>query len=212
MKALIYKDMTLSWRWSSGIFLLLLAILIGVGITSGIDNTWKIVPAVFAFHTFILLPLTMGYDEESSFEAFALGNVATAKTYVTGKYVFAWIESVLGLITTFVVGAFVARYPGSELIFYVLSGLLIPLLISSIMLPPIFKYGAEKGRGVMAILYILLYLSIFGLREYLPGLYEWLSSLPAFPWLPALIFLGVVLLIHALSFVLSVKWQEKKEF
>ncbi len=95
-----------------------------------------------------------------------------------------------------------------EYLFVVSTVPLAGLFIPSIMLPPVFKMGAEKGRIVyyVEIFAIALIFGIFS--EFQAELARWLAY---FGSLIVPIAIAGMLLLFGISWMLSVKFYERRE-
>lgn len=87
------------------------------------------------------------------------------------------------------------------------------MLVSAVMLPIFFKYGAEKGRMLMTLVYMVPFFIVVWAGSYLgavPDLQIWIASLP---WtLIAVLAVAALALICILSFFISVRLYKSKEF
>ena len=103
--------------------------------------------------------------------------------------------------------------------FFLTAGSLFPtiLLILSIMLPFILKFGGEKGRiaiiGVMGFIFVIGLLLI-KTTEYLGiDLYVLINKLPKFePLVYIILFLLLSVVILGISYLISLTILKKKEF
>ncbi|WP_312651479.1 ABC-2 transporter permease [Aminipila sp.] len=97
-----------------------------------------------------MLPITaLSFDDRAGFAKYALTMPISRNTLVIGKYVMALILMVVGGIFSLLVNALIGNMPFVESLFSVAVTMLIGSLMISISLPPIFKFGVEKGRFIM---------------------------------------------------------------
>nr|WP_315024876.1 ABC-2 transporter permease [uncultured Aminipila sp.] len=97
-----------------------------------------------------MLPMTaLSFDDRAGFAKYALTMPVSRNTLVIGKYVMALILIVLGSIISLLVNALIGTMPFIESLLAVAITMLIGSLMISISLPPIFKFGVEKGRFIM---------------------------------------------------------------
>ncbi len=108
----------------------------------------------------MMLPITsFSYDELARWDKYAASTPAGRRGVVQAKYVTAFIISgLVGLICLAVDGVMALITPEADfevLVLALVSSLAAGFLINAIVLPLMFKYGAEKSRailvGVMAI-------------------------------------------------------------
>ena len=147
---------------------------------------------------------SISYDEFDNVNAYLFSLPITRKDYVLEKYILV----VIGITKT-----------GSFNEIFLTAGSLFPtiLLILSIMLPFILKFGGEKGRiaiiGVMGFIFVIGLLLI-KTTEYLGiDLYVLINKLPKFePLVYIILFLLLSVVILGISYLISLTILQKKEF
>lgn len=131
---------------------------------------------------------SISYDEFDNGNAFLFSLPITRKDYVLEKYIFGLISGIMFLLLGTVISLVVIGITktGSFNEIFLTAGSLFPtiLLILSIMLPFILKFGGEKGRiaiiGVMGFIFVIGLLLI-KTTEYLGiDLYVLINKLPKF--------------------------------
>ncbi len=209
MKALLYKDLLTLWKQLR--MYLLMCVIFQVASIGGEDFEFM------RFYPLILvssLPHTlMAYDERSGWERYALALPVSRKKLVSAKYLIGLLlmalafalAAVTGLVRSWQVGVF---DPFGY--FFELSVLLtLGISVMSVALPMTFRLGTEKGRlmnmvcyGILAAVLVIVVLvgDKLGLSEM--TLNEWVI-------VPFLIIPAVELPV---SWALSVRWYEKREF
>lgn len=106
---------------------------------------------------------SISYDEFDNGNAFLFSLPITRKDYVLEKYIFGLISGIMFLLLGTVISLVVIGITktGSFNEIFLTAGSLFPtiLLILSIMLPFILKFGGEKGRiaiiGVMGFIFVI---------------------------------------------------------
>lgn len=156
----------------------------------------------------VMIPITaLGYDEKAKWDKYALSMPLSRTDLILSKYLLGIAFSVVGFILNFLISLWIGFTSYKESL--ILSMLLLSagLFFLSFVLPPMFKYGVEKGRIVMMLLIFsptafLLILKNMNVKLPSADLIEkfW-YILPAFS----------VLVLFA-SIVLSVKIYSRKEF
>ncbi|MHC1723073.1 MAG: ABC-2 transporter permease [Aminipila sp.] len=97
-----------------------------------------------------MLPMTaLSFDDRAGFSKYALTMPVSRSTLVIGKYVMALILMGLGSIFSLLLNALIGNFTFMESLLSVAITMLIGSLMISISLPPIFKFGVEKGRFIM---------------------------------------------------------------
>ena len=157
---------------------------------------------------------SISYDEFDNGNAFLFSLPITRKDYVLEKYImFLLLGTVISLV------AIGITKTGSFNEIFLTAGSLFPtiLLILSIMLPLILKFGGEKGRiaiiGVMGLIFVIGLLLI-KTTEYLGiDLYDLINKLPKFePLVYIILFLLFSVVILGISYLISLTILKKKEF
>lgn len=164
---------------------------------------------------------TISYDEFDNGNAFLFSLPITRKDYVLEKYIFGLISGIMFLLLGTVISLVVIGITktGSFNEIFLTAGSLFPtiLLILSIMLPFILKFGGEKGRiaiiGVMGFIFVIGLLLI-KTTEYLGiDLYVLINKLPKFePLVYIILFLLLSVVILGISYLISLTILKKKEF
>ena len=164
---------------------------------------------------------SISYDEFDNGNAFLFSLLITRKDYVLEKYIFGLISGIMFLLLGTVISLVVIGITktGSFNEIFLTAGSLFPtiLLILSIMLPFILKFGGEKGRiaiiGVMGFIFVIGLLLI-KTTEYLGiDLYVLINKLPKFePLVYIILFLLLSVVILGISYLISLTILKKKEF
>lgn len=188
MKALLKKDIFVLFR-QMRIFLLMIAI-------------FAVIPqmnmSIFAIVYSGMLPYTsMAYDERSKWDNLAAMMPYTVGDIVLSKYALGWLlvafSTVLSTLSAFIFGHLM---PGGYTPAALLPSLCVGLLIIAVTLPPMFRFGVEKGRMFFIFLIVVLACGGAGLLQGFAGSND---GLPA--GLTAFIQLGIPLLAAALTAV-----------
>ena len=156
---------------------------------------------------------SISYDEFDNGNAFLFS--------LLEKYIFGLISGIMFLLLGTVISLVVIGITktGSFNEIFLTAGSLFPtiLLILSIMLPFILKFGGEKGRiaiiGVMGFIFVIGLLLI-KTTEYLGiDLYVLINKLPKFePLVYIILFLLLSVVILGISYLISLTILKKKEF
>lgn len=212
MLALLYKDYLLLRKYF--VFMIPLAILfVAIAGTPKASHLW-LVPTFGLLFTFIFGFMSVGFDDKDKAKLFYLSSPASVTDYVLSKYGLSWIIGFLSVLATIIVGSLDPVTTMKTMILVSALSFAAPLFIQSFMLPPILYLGEEKGRIVVTVMYILIFL---GMRQIprmkaVVSLLDKLPEMKTYPWGPGLILFVSVLLIHLLSITLSVKLMKMKEY
>ena len=160
----------------------------------------------------ILLPITsMSYDEYNKWDRYALSMPLSRKTIVLSKYALGIMLNLVVSVVICAVNIILAFYLGGinygEVITTTLGICGAGILFLSILLPVIYKFGVEKARLLMMIVFLVPTLLIMLLSE--SGIKP-----PSEQMLDKLVYVApaAVILILVLSINLSVKVYRSKEF
>lgn len=209
MRALIYKDFVMIKR-QAAIALILLIALTAYQMYQGI---YYVLPVSFAMLAFILPTMTFGYDEQCDFSKFAFSAPITRKEYVLSKYIPTWFIGLLSALTVSSVSKLSFHQDtGMVLVFAALSFAL-PVMITALMYPFIFKFGVEKGRIVMVVAYMIFFIGLSYMKEILNKGSAWLAQLQklTLPTIAGIMFLLTLIFIGT-SFGISLHIVNKKEY
>lgn len=177
------------------------------------------------FSGFIVLVMTMlpmstfTYDDLARWPKFAASTPAGRRGVVQGKYLFALCTLAAAAVMLLVMDLLycVVRGGFSQLPDMLVAGAacaVVGLFMDLILIPILFKFGAEKGRFVMMAVWVVVFLVFFGALNLLAERPGGLSSLPIPGWLAAsapVIALGALAVAVVLSYSASLRIFAKKE-
>lgn len=217
MVGLMEKDIRLLLKRKE-IIIMFLAISFLLGFTT--DGNFVI--AYLTILCAIFSASTISYDEFDNGYTFLMTLPIDCKTYVAEKYAFcigggfiAWILSVIFLFVTAVVKGDSINLPEDMMMAVVFIPVYIIMLC--VMIPIQLKYGGEKSRIVLLVLWGIIALigfvgakALAGLNISIDGLVKILDQIPDI----ALVVIGiaVTILITVISIACSRKIMEKKEY
>lgn len=208
MKALIYKDLLSLWKYLRT-YLVLCAMFQLISLVN--DS------AFLRFYPTILvatIPNTLlAYEERDKWDKLSLTLPVSRKTLVTSKYLVGLI--LLGGITLLSAATgliHVMNDPEADLagLFLELVGsAALGLFVQCIVLPATFRLGAEKGRlvygfclGIAAALFLLGVFAVSAVS----------AHAPMFSLLVSILIPALLLMMLPASWLLSVRFYEKREF
>lgn len=187
-----------------------------VGIIIGFSTDGSFMIGYLTMISAILTIGTISYDEFDNGYPFLLTLPVTRRSYVTAKYIFCFLGDLVGWAAASVIYAGCCLAKGAGLGMEQLAAALVFLpvvgLMSAVMLPLQLKYGAEKSRLALAVLFGGIgVLGALGMKLF-PGLPD---TLRAFPEISGAALgaaaLGAVVAAVALSYRISLGIMEKKE-
>ena len=218
MKGLLVKDFRLMKGQKN--FLVLLFIMIAFVFISGMDASFFM--GYLPFLLMIAAMSTFTYDEFDNGMAFLMVLPISRKLYVQEKYLFGGVLGFTGLASAFVLFLISEINKGSSMTFtqYVLlflCFLAFVILFLCLMIPIQLKFGSEKGRIVLFIIFFgiigIVYL-VSKITDKIPAqiieVFRGIQKLP-FGILAALA-VGIYILALFISLKISLGIMEKKEW
>ena len=214
MKGLIVKDFRLLFQ-RKRFFLLMAACAVMMAVS--MDNSSFVVGWICTIMGIFSLS-TMSYDEYDNSMPFLMSLPVSAKDYAIEKYVFGLICGMAGwlfAVAVELIMVFIGRTAESALDVLISSLVFLPLLLVflSICIPCQLKWGAEKGRTYMLVLYGFLLGSAAIAVKFLPNSKDIDQLLAGTDvWMIAIIVFVAVIAIYYCSMLISVRVFSKKEF
>ncbi|MGL5347029.1 MAG: ABC-2 transporter permease [Peptostreptococcaceae bacterium] len=159
MLGLILKDL-LNLRKELKVYVLFISIYIAITFVSKDVNILMAVVALMC----VMMPLTaMAYDEKVNWDKYLLTMPVSRKDIVLSKYFLGIGLSTVGLLITsmlsFIDNGLFNSVINMPIIFWAIS-----MVMLSIIMPIIIKYGSEKGRFIMVAVMVIpsVLIMVFG--------------------------------------------------
>lgn len=216
MLGLIEKDLRLTLtRKQTLIIFLAIALFMGISM----DGTFVI--GYFTMLATIMSVGTISYDEFDNGFAFLMTLPFERKTYVREKYLLSllFVAAAWSIGTIlYCIGSVVRHNTAALADELPVMPVLIPLfyLAAAIMIPLQLKYGAEKSRLALAVIFGIIAAVIYGSTRLLDGtniLSRLAMTLESISPVIALVALsGICIIVSYVFYLLSVRIIEKKEF
>lgn len=174
----------------------------------------------YANMIFVLFGLTtLNYDAFDNGYAFLLTLPITRKLYVTEKYMFSLLSVMVGTIISFML-IILPHLVGKQQtltvfnVYFIVGYTIGAFVFLAFMLPIELKYGPEKGRIAMIVVFLIVMVCVYLLAVGGPIDLTWiLESLTTLEPIIMWGILGVMaLIILFISYGISCKIMEKKEF
>jgi len=139
MKGLLLKDWYLTTKYMRSLILISLVFAV-MSVVSPENSFFRVYPAVM----FAMIPVSLySYDDREKWTVYAQAFPVSRAQYVTEKYLFGAICTA-ALVTLLTVLHLVTGTDGID--GAVTLSLFLGLVSASLMLPILFRFGAEKGR------------------------------------------------------------------
>jgi len=210
MTGLLLKDIYILRR-AAKTYLYFIAFYLILTLAGVFDST--MVTGFIALFTMMLSISSFSYDELARWDRYAAALPVGRRGIVGAKYLLVLCLGVLAQLLITGSGLILWLVKDADLSEIMVTGLVcvaVGLVINSILLPLLFKFGAEKGRLIMVALFAVTFLLGFGGAKLLGG-----ESGVALPfWLEtymAPILAAVVALALFFSLQISRSIYEKKE-
>ena len=217
MKGLLIKDFRLIKVQKNFLFLIGA---IGIGLALLSENT--VYTIGFVSFIFSMLSIsTISYDELDNGNAFLFSLPVTRKTYTIEKYCFGLFMGLGAWLAASFLSTAAGIGRGQETIgdLVITAFIVLPLVLFmlAVMVPVMLKFGAEKGRVAVVLLFAVAYLTMSLLAE---SAQQWgedfLPMMDSLPEIGTGVFLGILIaaavLILLLSMRISIGIIKKKEF
>lgn len=139
------------------------------------EEMWKYIPIVMTTMTGMIALSTFSYDELAKSDEYVLSLPVNKKEIVVEKYILVISMALIGGIIGFIITPIFAHILNNiradniinidynSLLFTTLGGLFGISLILVIQIPSIYKWGTEKGRIQMFILFFIIILLALGI-------------------------------------------------
>ena len=210
MKGLIKYDlMQIGCGLKGGFFAVYILFMAVLNIFSDTGNMFS--------YIIILLGAMMGisafsYEETYRWNRYTAALPVSTRQIVLARYLVVGIFILGGIAASLLLGA-VSVIAGTmsltvtEWMLEMVQCVLICMLYQEIMLPIMYRFGAERGRIVMMLLFILLFAALYVLNTFT---HLWQQAVTIYS--VTLVLGAVVILLLAVSIGLSVRIRTKKEF
>ena len=207
MKGLLLKDFYMAKKYCK-FYALIALVFCAVSFLSSTSQFFIFYPCILSG----LLPVTLlGYDERSKWDLYAGTLPYTKAQLVSCKYLLGLIAQLSIFLLIGIAQAVNLSYRGlfSWQRFSVLLSMLLILsfVSSSITLPPMFRWGVEKGR----IAYYVMIGVICGGSIAAANLFRFSLEVEVSWNIPLLVLCAVAIILYALSWYLSIVFYRKRE-
>ena len=207
MKGLLLKDWYMVMKYCKA-YLLICLVFIGVSIMSDDNFFFILYPCILCG----MIPVTLlGYDERSKWDQYCAALPYTKAQIVSGKYLLGMgtqigmllLSAVIQVIRMRVSGAFSWKSFSSILSMLAILSFLTP----AISLPPMFRWGVEKGR----MAYYISVGLVCGISAFVVNVSD-ITLLGFLPNSAAMLLLGLASLVaYGISWYLSNLFYQKRE-
>ena len=202
MKGLILKDMIMLWKYAKAI-LIIVAVFTLMPLT-GNDNIFFVAyPGIITG----MLPMTLlTYDEMERFCSWCDSLPVTRKQYVSAKYLVGLIiggGTVLVAVVSQILRVVTTNGHWGDLWPLILFLCGMSILAPAVMLPFAFRFGTQKGR--------LVYYIVIGGSFAITSITAQNGGFSASAEGSMIVFFAAAAVVYLLSWILSVKFYQKRE-
>jgi len=207
MKALIIKDI-LNLK---GQYKMIFGILVFYAVLSLSSSDANFLFGMISIILTMLTITSISYDERSKWDKYALTMPISRQDIVISKYLLGLILALVALALNLIFVVLLGDLPVKESIATSFALFGISLLFLSFMLPALFKYGVEKGRFIMLLIFfvptaIVIIASKLDIIEMISDI---ISNIPFSQVILVLIIL--LMIIVAISIMASIRIYKNKE-
>lgn len=210
MKGLLLKDFAIVKQQGRSIFIIV-AIAIFM-MFAGNDITFVVAYANMLFVMFGIT--TLNYDAFDNGFSFLFTLPISRKLYVAEKYLFSLMCVAAGLILSSVLMT-VTGNMNSDALSFIVGYAMAATLLLSILLPVELKFGPEKGRIAMIVIFAIVFAVVFGLKKVSESV-DFTSVIVTINGMNKValagILIGIDVIVLVVSYFISCRIMEKKEF
>lgn len=172
MKSLILKDLYNIGHNAKSMLFILVVLAVALIPTSGVTEYIFVCTILCS----MMIITTFSFDDNSKWERYAMIMPVSKKDLVAGKFIvlaiFCLVGSLFGLVVSSIGGLITKNISFElagigELLFLALTAWGIALVFGGMSIPLVFKFGAEKGRVLMFVSFLLPAAICFGLYQLL---------------------------------------------
>lgn len=172
MKSLILKDLyNIGHNVKSMLFILVVFAVVFIPTSGAAEYIF-----ICAILCSMMVVTTFAFDDSSKWARYAMIMPVSKKDIVAGKFIvlaiFGVIGSLFGLVFSSISGLIMKKISFDlvgigELLFFALAAWVISFVCGSMLIPFIFKFGAEKGRVLMLVSFLIPAAICFGIYKLL---------------------------------------------
>lgn len=206
MRGLLLKDFYLSWRYCRA-FLIIVVVFLAVSFVGDENLFFLLYPMMISS----VIPMSLiSYDERDKWQAYSGTLPYTRAQLVSAKYLvgmcFGVVAFLLAMAATVVRMQLSGRFSWVELATVGTTLVFLGCLAPALMLPFMFKFGAEKGRMAFYVT-----VGLFTAVATVLGGVGFQVQILSNNWWPLAVVAVVALALYALSWWLAIKFYEKRE-
>lgn len=159
IKGLILKDLLNLSHYKTSLVILVIAMIL---IATSQQGFTLYIPIMLITMFGMIALSTFSYDEMAKSDKYVLSLPSNKKEIVKSKYIvvisFTILAAILSIIISYVISVYVYKQTPElmEILIPVFGGMFGIGLVTSIQIPSIYKWGAERGRVQMFIMIIIL--------------------------------------------------------
>ncbi|WP_343209315.1 ABC-2 transporter permease [Anaerolentibacter hominis] len=162
--------------------------------------------AGFVMIFMVILPInTLAYDEKANWDKYVLTMPISRNDIVVSKYILSLILQAVGFCLNMIMQGILGMY-SKENLYAILLISALAIVYNILMLPVLFKLGAERGRIAMMLIFLIPFALIMIVSKMN-------INLPDLVWLMDYVWLSPVILVvlFLLSMLVSMRIYKKKE-
>lgn len=223
MKGLLIKDFRLMKNQRTFLILVLIMTMFLIVSNGGKDNSGSFVLVYIGFVSAYFAVGTINYDEFNNGYSFLFTLPFDRKSYTLEKYLFGILSGAAGIVIALLLLLLYTLLcnPGGDVkLILFTAGITVGLLLLflAVMLPIQLKFGAEKGRIALIVVFLGIFAVSYGAARLLPstGIFDFikikglLEEISIWEMLVAVFAVSIISIL--VSAAVSMRILEKKEF
>lgn len=225
MQGLLIKDLLQLKNYERTLicFILIFSIVsILQSLSDGGTELFSMLPVMITIGFGMFSIASFNYDEAAKADRYIRSLPVSIKEIVLSKYIFTIWSTVIGALigislSSILFGLFafdkLITTNVLEILSVTLGGILGISIVEAIQIPCIYKFGAEKARmQIFLIMVVLIAIASLLIGGVLYWLEKWVIDISKIQAFIPFVFLGLTALVYNVSYKISYKIYEKKEF
>lgn len=150
MMSLVYKDF-MNLKVQAKLYLLIIAVWT---VVAGIERNSSFLGGVLSIFSILIAITSCAYDERAGWDKYALTMPIGKRELVLSKYVVSFLILGAGMLVFIGLNVYLQTEP-TEFLGQIGIFVALGILVADIILPIIFRFGTEKGRTFLMLIFLV---------------------------------------------------------
>ncbi len=150
MMSLVYKDF-MNLKVQAKLYLLIIAVWT---VVAGIERNSSFLGGVLSIFSILIAITSCAYDERAGWDKYALTMPIGKRELVLSKYVVSFLILGAGMLVFIGLNVYLQTEP-TEFLGQIGIFVALGILVADIVLPIIFRFGTEKGRTFLMLIFLV---------------------------------------------------------